>query len=81
MCSNRFVALHIQTAHAITAIFYFLATEKRSIFDRLRQEVLDVVGPENPLPSFEQVREMKYLRAVINGKFRHECRARDMLVN
>lgn len=67
---NILLAGRDTTAHAITAIFYFLATEKRSIFDRLRQEVLDVVGPENPLPSFEQVREMKYLRAVINETLR-----------
>ncbi|KAG8981569.1 hypothetical protein FRB90_007160, partial [Tulasnella sp. 427] len=57
-------------AHAITAIFYFFATEDKKIFDRLRQEVLDVVGPTNPLPSVEDVKEMKYLRAVINATLR-----------
>ncbi|KIO19942.1 hypothetical protein M407DRAFT_142593 [Tulasnella calospora MUT 4182] len=67
---NILLAGRDTTAHAITAIFYFLATEKRSIFDRLRQEVLDVVGEVNPLPSFEQVRDMRYLRAVINETLR-----------
>ncbi|KAG8954722.1 hypothetical protein FRC04_011155 [Tulasnella sp. 424] len=67
---NILLAGRDTTAHAITAIFYFLATENRSIFTRLRQEVLDVVGPANPLPSFEQVRDMKYLRAVINETLR-----------
>ncbi|KAG8897332.1 hypothetical protein FRC01_011377, partial [Tulasnella sp. 417] len=58
------------TAHAITAIFYFLATENKSILRRLRQEVLEVVGPTDPQPTFEQVKEMKYLRAVINETLR-----------
>ncbi|KAG9016306.1 hypothetical protein FRB90_003335 [Tulasnella sp. 427] len=67
---NILLAGRDTTAHALTAIFYFLATEKRSIFERLRQEVLDVVGPSNPQPSFEQVKEMKYLKAVINETLR-----------
>ncbi|KAG8987804.1 hypothetical protein FRB90_003136 [Tulasnella sp. 427] len=67
---NILLAGRDTTAHAITAIFYFLATEDENIFNRLRQEVLDVAGPTNPLPSVEEVKEMKYLRAVINETLR-----------
>lgn len=34
---------------------------------RLREEILHVLGPEET-PTFEHIREMKYLRAVINGE-------------
>ncbi|KAG8897719.1 hypothetical protein FRC01_011198 [Tulasnella sp. 417] len=67
---NILLAGRDTSAHLITAIFYFLATEDKAIFKRLRQEVLDVVGPNNPLPTFEQVKELRYLRAVINETLR-----------
>ncbi len=35
--------------------------------ERLRQEILDTVGPTSR-PTFEDIRGMKYLRAVINGE-------------
>ena len=35
--------------------------------DRLRQEVLAHVGPTRR-PTFDDIRDMKYLRAVLNGK-------------
>jgi hypothetical protein len=35
---------------------------------RLREEVLEKVGP-NRRPDYDDIRDMKYLRAVINGKF------------
>ena len=37
------------------------------VLHRLRQEILRVLGSEQT-PTFEHVREMKYLRAVINGE-------------
>jgi len=37
------------------------------VLRRLRQEILSVLGSEQA-PTFEHVREMKYLRAVINGE-------------
>jgi len=36
------------------------------VLRRLREEILSVLGSEQA-PTFEHVREMKYLRAVING--------------
>jgi hypothetical protein len=37
------------------------------VLRRLRQEVLERVG-ESRRPTFEDMKDMKYLRAVINGK-------------
>lgn len=37
------------------------------VLRRLREEILSVLGPEQT-PTFEHVKEMKYLRAVINGE-------------
>ena len=37
------------------------------VLRRLREEILSVLGNEQ-IPTFEHVREMKYLRAVINGE-------------
>lgn len=45
---------------------YLLATHPK-VMERLREEVLDKVGP-SARPTFDDIRDMKYLRAVINGK-------------
>lgn len=37
------------------------------VLRRLREEILSVLGTDQT-PTFEHVREMKYLRAVINGE-------------
>ncbi len=37
------------------------------VFRRLRAEVLDKIGPSQ-MPTFDNIRTMKYLRAVINGE-------------
>ena len=34
---------------------------------RLREEILDVVGPTRR-PTYDDIRNMKYLRAFLNGK-------------
>lgn len=44
---------------------YFL-TQHPEALRRLRQEILDVVGPTNR-PTYGDIRGMKYLRAFING--------------
>ncbi|KAG9044823.1 hypothetical protein FS837_007482 [Tulasnella sp. UAMH 9824] len=67
---NILLAGRDTTAHLITAIFYFLATQDKSIFKRLRQEALEAVGPNNPMPTFDQIKELRYLRAVINETLR-----------
>ena len=47
-------------------MIYVLSMEPE-ILARIRQEVLDVVGPE-AAPTVEAIKEMKYLRAFLNGK-------------
>ena len=42
------------------------------VFKRLRAEVLEKIGPTQ-MPSFDDIRTMKYLRAVINGESNHLC--------
>lgn len=37
------------------------------VFLKLRREVLEVVGPTER-PSFDHIKDMKYLRAVLNGR-------------
>ena len=62
----------------------FLLSLHPDVFQRLRGEVLEVVGPTER-PTYENIREMKYLRAVLNGRlpFRDEiqpaliCSVRD----
>lgn len=38
------------------------------IASRLRQEILDKVGPTRT-PTYDDIRDMKYLRAFINGAY------------
>lgn len=49
----------------LTIGVYFL-TQHPDVLRRLRQEILDVVGPTKQ-PTYDDIRGMKYLRAVING--------------
>lgn len=43
-----------------------MLAEHPDICSRLRKEIMEVVGP-NRRPSLEEIRQMKYLRAFING--------------
>lgn len=43
--------------------------ENPHILKKLRQEILDTVGPSRR-PTFEDIKGMKYLRAVINETLR-----------
>jgi cytochrome P450 len=54
-------------AAALSFMFYFLSLHP-SVLARLRQEVLDRVGGTRR-PTYEDVKEMKYLKAVLNGSF------------
>lgn len=51
----------------LTVAVYFLSQYPK-VMQRLRQEVLSTVGPTRR-PTYDDVREMKYLRAVINGAY------------
>ncbi len=55
------------TSGALSFAVYMLA-EHPQFLAKLRQEVLDTVGPDRT-PTYDDVKDMKYLRAVINGEF------------
>jgi cytochrome P450 len=57
-----------KTASTITSVIYILATNP-TILARLREEVLSKVGP-TARPTYDDIRDMKYLRAVINETLR-----------
>ena len=44
----------------------YMLSQKPQVLKRLRQEVLDRVGP-SARPTHEDLRDLKYLRATING--------------
>ncbi|KAF7344028.1 hypothetical protein MVEN_01692300 [Mycena venus] len=62
---NILVAGRDTTAATLTFAVYMLA-EHPDIADRLRKEILEVVGSSR-MPTYDDVRSMKYLRAFING--------------
>lgn len=66
--SNILLAGRDTTACTLTFAVYRLA-EHRDILQRLREEILNIVGPSRR-PSYEDIRNMKFLRAVINETLR-----------
>jgi hypothetical protein len=44
-----------------------MLAEHPEVLRRLREEVMEKIGP-NRRPEYDDLKEMKYLRAVINGK-------------
>ncbi|KAF9012880.1 cytochrome P450 monooxygenase pc-3 [Hymenopellis radicata] len=65
---NILLAGRDTTAATLTFVIYFLSMYP-TIMTRLREEILGVVGPERA-PTFEDVKNMKFLRAVINETLR-----------
>lgn len=65
---NIMIAGRDTTATTLTFLVYFLG-EHPEVFERLREEVLASVGP-SAAPTYDDVRDMKYLRAVINETLR-----------
>ena len=65
---NILLAGRDTTACTLTFAVYRLA-EHPDILKRLREEILSVVGPTRR-PTYEDIRNMKYLRAVINETLR-----------
>ncbi|KAG6853804.1 hypothetical protein C0991_001254 [Blastosporella zonata] len=70
------------TACLLTFLTYLMATHPH-VAERLRAEVLEHCGSENP-PTYDQIRGLKYMRAVLNETLRlfppvplnvRECRA------
>ncbi|KXN80905.1 Cytochrome P450 52A3-A [Leucoagaricus sp. SymC.cos] len=56
------------TASTLTFVIYMLA-EHPAVMKRLRDEVLEKVGP-NRRPEYDDLKDMKYLRAVLNETLR-----------
>ena len=56
----------LKTAATLTFAVYMIASHP-AILARLREEILSKVGP-SARPTYDDIRDMKYLRAVINGK-------------
>ncbi|KAK0479858.1 cytochrome P450 [Armillaria luteobubalina] len=65
---NILLAARDTTASTLTLVIYFLSMYPETCA-RLRQEILARVGP-NRMPTFEDIKEMKFLRAVINETLR-----------
>ncbi|KAF8811334.1 cytochrome P450 monooxygenase CYP63 [Phlegmacium glaucopus] len=65
---NMLLASRDTTACVLTFITYFLAIHPEAA-QRLRAEVLEHCGPTS-FPTFQQFRDMKYMRAVINETLR-----------
>ncbi|KAH9929493.1 cytochrome P450 [Epithele typhae] len=65
---NILLAGRDTTANTLTFAVYSLA-EHPNVLRRLRREILDVVGPTRR-PTYDDIRSMKYLRAVINETLR-----------
>ena len=79
-----------QTTNSITFAVYMLS-KYPEVCKRLRQEILEHVG-ESRRPTFDDMKDMKYLRAVINETIRlypavyvtplnSSCRIENLIVN
>lgn len=58
-----------QTAATLTFTMYMLS-QHPNVLTRLRNEILRVVGPMK-IPTYDDIRSLQYLRAVINGEHEH----------
>ncbi|KAF8217518.1 cytochrome P450 monooxygenase pc-1 [Mycena galopus ATCC 62051] len=65
---NILLAGRDTTMTVLTFVVYFLSMYP-TVFERLRAEIVERVGCERR-PTYEDIREMKYLRAVINETMR-----------
>ncbi|GJE84276.1 cytochrome P450 pc-3 [Phanerochaete sordida] len=65
---NIMIAGRDTTAGTLTVAIYFLS-QYPDVLRRLREEILEKVGPTRR-PTYDDIREMKYLRAFINETLR-----------
>lgn len=63
--AHYFLLKSLQTATTLAFVVYLLAMHPE-VTKRLRAEVIEKVGSTRT-PTYDDIREMKYLRAVING--------------
>jgi cytochrome P450 len=67
-----------KTMSLLTFSFYMLS-EHPDIEKRLRQEIFEKVG-RTGRPRYDQMREMKYMRAFLNGMYSQFCIVYNMLM-
>ena len=60
-----------QTAATLTFAVYLLCLYP-DVLKRLRAEIMDKIGPTHT-PTFDDIKTMKYLRAVLNGRRVFAC--------
>ncbi|KAH7868885.1 cytochrome P450 monooxygenase pc-1 [Lentinula edodes] len=65
---NILIAGRDTTAATLTFVIYFLSMYPETM-DRLRKEIFEKVGPSQR-PTYDDIRDMKFLRAVINETLR-----------
>ncbi|KAL6298478.1 cytochrome P450 [Sparassis latifolia] len=65
---NILIAGRDTTSSTLTTLVYFLSMHP-TVLQRLRSEILQHVGPHRR-PTYDDIREMKYLRAVLNETMR-----------
>ena len=64
---NLFVAGR-DTIMALLTFSVYMITEHPDVEQRLRQEIMNIVGPTSK-PAYEHMRRMKYMKAFLNGLF------------
>lgn len=45
-------------------------TQHPEVMEKARQEIISTIGLTKA-PTYEDIKDMKYLRAVLNGRYRH----------
>ena len=58
----------------------YAISDKPDMWTRLRAEVLSHLGTDRA-PTFDDIKEMKYLKAVINGKISNSLCVIDLIMN
>ncbi|RIA87775.1 cytochrome P450 [Glomus cerebriforme] len=66
---NFFVAGHDTTSMALSASLYYLAKYPK-IQEKARAEVISILGNEPVMPNSDQLKEMKYINAIIKESLR-----------
>ncbi|RIA81867.1 cytochrome P450 [Glomus cerebriforme] len=66
---NNFVAGHDTTALALSTSLYYLA-KYPEMQERARAEVINILGDKPIIPTSEQLKEMKYINAIIKESLR-----------
>jgi cytochrome P450 len=64
---------------SLLAFSFYMLPEHPDIENHLRQEICDKVG-RTGRPRYDQMREMKYMRAFLNGMYSQVCIDQNMLL-